>query len=348
MNYFNKRSMFVLLVIGICGAAIFSVVLNKKKTVNINKENNVVRIGYNIQSLNYSSVILAAEADLYKKNGLTVQLVPFSSGKDNRMALATGKTDVAFFNIVDAVILIDAGVPVKVVAPVNKVATTVFVRPDGKLQTLKDLKGKKIIAAAGASEYALRRAFDKEKLGDPNFEQVDVEKSFKEMALMTQKVVDVIPTSRSGSESYVKAGAVVLPEWKQKGYDDEFLPHMYMMVQAQFLKDRPDLIEKVVDTIIDAQKMMQSSETEAAQFVAKHMDKESNGAVKFTVEQIKESWHKDIKNVLWTNFDEVLGIQNFLYETKQIKNQLTLDKIIDFRFANKLGQAQKELYEAKE
>ena len=103
----------------ITGTLIFVViVLAALGTYNyISTLEDTVIIGY-LPSDHHSALFVANEKQLYEKEGIRVQLVPFRAGPEVIEALKEGKIDVGYCGIAPVITAIDNGAPIKIVASV--------------------------------------------------------------------------------------------------------------------------------------------------------------------------------------------------------------------------------------
>ena len=137
-----------------------------------------VRIGWqaSMQALLY----LAREHKLHEQVGLDAEYIRFNAGPPMFAALRSGDVDIAYMGAPPAAIAIAQGIPVK--AFVSEVdasnSESLVVHNDGGIDSLADLKGKKIAIWRGSSaEFALRKAMALAGLTDDDLEILDVDVS---------------------------------------------------------------------------------------------------------------------------------------------------------------------------
>lgn len=303
-----------------------------------------IRIGYTGHSINYGSVMVAAEKGLFENNGVVAELIAFKSGSQGRLALATGKIDAAFLSIPETLMAIDAGVPIKMVAPIARASTGLFVRPNDA-RTFADLAGKRIVGDAGTSRLEFIREAEREGFGPDQFTFIEMDSDYREMALLQQESVDAIPTSKYKKDNLIKAGAVLHEEWESKGHGGVFNPHTYLVVGEDFLAANPDTIGKVIDAIIEAQYVITAQPEEASVLVSRHIETITGGVAEYGASQIEAIWRDAIKVVAWIDPGEILEIADYLYNRGEVRNPMSLDQIFNFSFKDKLEKAQMELNE---
>ncbi|MZR30563.1 ABC transporter substrate-binding protein [Sneathiella litorea] len=107
----------------------------------------------------HATLIIAQEKGLFKKHGLDVELVAPADPSAPPKLVAAGKADLAISYQPQLYMQVTAGLPIKRIATL--VATplnSLVVLEDGPIETLADLKGKKIGYSVGGFETALLTA----------------------------------------------------------------------------------------------------------------------------------------------------------------------------------------------
>ena len=93
----------------------------------------------------HDTAMYVAEAQKqYEAQGLKVKTVQFNNGGDLMNAMASGDVDVGYVGITPVLSSIEKGVPVKVVSGAQIEGSGVVVSADSGINSLADLKGKKI------------------------------------------------------------------------------------------------------------------------------------------------------------------------------------------------------------
>ncbi|MEK6825320.1 MAG: ABC transporter substrate-binding protein [Nanoarchaeota archaeon] len=306
---------------------------------------SVIRIGYNMESFNSGPIMIAYEADLFDKHNLKVELVLLKSGREVQQALATGRIDMGSAGATNFFIPISKGAPIKIIAPSTVSPTRIFVRPDGKVKTFNDLVGKSIASRKGeSSNLALGYALKKEGISFNAMEFIDIDKNIRPIALIRNKIVDAVVVGKYEEKIYLDYGAIPLEEWDTKGYVNKSFPRTVIAVNSNFMNKHKDSIDSFIDAFIESQKFIKDNPDEAAGILAKHLEQGSDGAIKFSTENIKDSW-RDLKYILWNDPDDFLEISKIEKEIGDLDSDLILDQIFDLSFEEKLKNAQNEIYE---
>lgn len=124
-----------------------------------------IRIGW--QPSGEFRFFVAQELKLFEKAGLRPEYIKFNAGPPTLAALKSGDIDVSFLGSAPAIAGLAQGIDYKIIMPSNEGLTlsALVARPDSGIRTLKDIKGKKIASAKGASTYmAVLKALDLQNL----------------------------------------------------------------------------------------------------------------------------------------------------------------------------------------
>ena len=138
-------------------------------------QNAPIRIGW--QPSGEFRFFVAQELKLFEKAGLKPEYVKFNAGPPTLAALKSGDIDVSFLGSAPAIAGLAQGIDYKIVMPSNEGLTlsALVARPDSGIRSLKDIKGKRIASAKGASTYmAILKALDLQKLTLKDIEFVDL------------------------------------------------------------------------------------------------------------------------------------------------------------------------------
>jgi ABC-type nitrate/sulfonate/bicarbonate transport system substrate-binding protein len=271
-------------------------------------------------------------------------LIPLKSGKEIRQAIASGWTDVALTNAINFLVLSDLGAPVKMLFPCTLSSIVVFVRPDGEIQTFDDLKGKKIYGALGQSWFVFTRVLKEHGILESDFEFVDIDKDYRGMALLQQKIIDAIPTNIYNEGPLEELGAIRLKQWEEEGYSREVWPATFIGVNTDYLNSYSDRVETFIDVMIETQKFIVNNQEEAAELISKHINEGTVGVANFSPDRVLESWQKGVKYTMWFDTDILIDMAKFISEGGQTKSNISLEQMFDFRFIEKIRSAQKEIY----
>src|SRR5437762_11819952 len=134
-----------------------------------------IRIGW--QPSGEFRFFVAQELKLFEKAGVKPDYIKFNAGPPTLAALKSGDIDVSFLGSAPAIAGLAQGIDYKIIMPSNEglALSALVARPDSGIRSLKDIKGKKIASAKGASVYmALLKALDLQRLTLNDIEFIDL------------------------------------------------------------------------------------------------------------------------------------------------------------------------------
>jgi ABC-type nitrate/sulfonate/bicarbonate transport system substrate-binding protein len=304
----------------------------------------VLRIGYDTSSIVDAPIIVANDAGIFSKHNLKVELFTFQSSKEVQQALAVGKLDIASSGATNFFIPISKNAPIKIISASTVSPTLVFVDPKSNIKKFSDLANKKVAARIGSiSNFALGYALVKENIDFNSIKFIDVDSTVRPLALMDKKIVDAAVAGADDLKTYSDLGAVVFDEWNTKGYANKPFPRTDIAVNTDFLKANKKTVGQFIDAFIESQKFIKDSPDEAADVVAKHVKKGTEGVVDYSVDDVKQAWN-GTKYVLWYEPSDLVEISKVAQAIGDIKSPLTLDQIYDPSFEEKLKDAQSKVY----
>lgn len=102
-----------------------------------------LKVGY-LNVMDDAPVMLAEDAGIYEKHGLSVELVRFSSGTDLIKAIVGGQLNAGVLGFTNAVAWAARGADLKVVGGAQIGYHSIIVRADSGIRSVADLKGKRL------------------------------------------------------------------------------------------------------------------------------------------------------------------------------------------------------------
>ncbi len=337
----------IYLFIGLVILATGSYLVFNQKQKDINSDLIPIRIGYNTESVTNASIIIAYDKGYLQKHGLSPKMIPLKSGREVMQAMVANQVEVGFGSFTNFMQALAKGAPMRVIAASASSPTFVFIRPNENINKFTDLYGKTVMASEGGiNDLFFRLAMADQDIDLNKFHLVgDVERAYQVIALMNKKAVDALVASEQDSEAFIKAGAVVLPEWKTKSYAKKSLPRNSIVINTEFLNTQETVAEKFLDAIADAHRLINDNPSEAANIVSEHIKNKSAGAVVRLPLEIMEQWNnKEVINMIWQDPSITMKLAKEAKELGLIDKELTTQDVFDLRFENKLKATQKEIY----
>jgi NitT/TauT family transport system substrate-binding protein len=228
-----------------------------------------VRIGW-VYAMANAPVIVADKKGMFASNGIDAKVTEFTSGPILFQALAANQIDVGYVGFAPAVNWYTRGLETVTVAKVNTGQLAVVVRKDSGINTLADLKGKKIASVkkgSGADAflrgYVLKEAAMLEP--DKDVEIISMPSGNMGAALMS-KVVDAAFMWEPFTTQYLLTGetkVLLNIEDNIPGY-----PWYVVLVKREFYEKNKDAIVKLLQAHEEAVDFLNSSPTSGNDIIA--------------------------------------------------------------------------------
>ncbi|XOU94604.1 MAG: ABC transporter substrate-binding protein [Candidatus Kerfeldbacteria bacterium] len=313
---------------------------------NTTETRPTIKIGYNSQSVNYGPMMIGIEKGYFENDDYNIEVVALKSGKDIRQGAATGQLDLGLSSASNFFTIIAADAPVKIIAPVAVSNTLLFVRPDDGIETFEDLKGKVIQGGkSGQSEFVFVRALKIEGIDISEIEFLDIDKGFRPLALMEQKVLDAIPGSSYNKGNFDDFGIAVHKEWVEKGYGDTSWPNTVIATNTEFLENNNEVIEFILGALIKSHEYFENNTEDSAQLIADHINRESLETAEYTKEEVLISLNSGLNFSLWYDPSQLVDMAQTSFESGALEKNLTQDDLLDLRYEELLKKAQDEIYD---
>ncbi|MCC7575760.1 MAG: ABC transporter substrate-binding protein [Methanomethylovorans sp.] len=257
----------------------------------------------------------------------------FPSGAPEMTAMLSGNLDVAYVGAAPFIAALSEGLDAKIVAAVQVQGSDLVVRTGAPYGSPEDLKGLKIATfPPGTIQDTLLRNWLKTNNIDPD------------------RDVTILPMTPADAVTAISAGqvdAVFLPhpsptEIKEKGYgrtvvmSGEIMPNhacCVVVVSGNLIRDHPEVVEKIVETHVQATEYNNAHPDEAAQIYAADQQMD----IKIVQNSIKDwdgTWVADPHLIVNSTVDYA----NIQYELGYIKKPLTEKDIFDMSFYDSLQE----------
>ena len=229
-----------------------------------------VKIGWNYHMGN-SPAAVAEEKGMFNKHGIEADVKSFASGPVVSRGLQTKELDIAYVGFLPTFHDLARGLEVTVVAKSSFGLGSILVRKDSGLNSVKDLKGKKVAGSRkNSGNDVILRAFLLKELGglDPesDVQMVYMGEENKGPVVMSRQVdgaMTVEPFTTQyllGGETKVIVNTVdVAPKH----------PWYVVVVRNDFLKQNRDAVVRVLRAHVDAVKFLNGSPAEANELIAR-------------------------------------------------------------------------------
>ncbi|MFH1154799.1 MAG: ABC transporter substrate-binding protein [Pseudomonadota bacterium] len=258
-------------------------------------------------------------------NGPEVEVFPFTSPADQKMALLAGSLDMCGTTLVHAIHSASRGEPVVVVATLGNKCSALVVKADGPIMSIKDLAGKKIGYVPGTMhEILLREALKKNGI-DPN----------KDVNLLRVDFFDMGQALAKGSIDAFLSGEPFPTLAVAKGYG-RILTYPYydqgigtingaMLVKRESIENNPKLVAQLVE-----------AHAKATEYLKTHKDQWLERAATFGIPlDILEKAAPNIELAWKMDKDFIKKVSNLGASMKAmgiISKEPDYEKLIDLRF----------------
>lgn len=229
--------------------------------------NSVVRIGY--QKSATALNLLKSRGDLEKRlqsEETTVEWNEFAAGPQMLEALNVGSIDFAYTGETPPVFAQAAGAPLAYVAyePLGGAAEAILVRKDSPIQSVADLKGKRVALNKGSNvHYLLVKALEEAGLSYTDVQTVflppgDARPAFEQGGVDAWVIWDPFFAATEKA-----LGARVLRDGK-----GIVANHGFFLSTQKFTSEQPALVKAVVDELTKVSDWAKGNANEVAQFLS--------------------------------------------------------------------------------
>lgn len=241
-----------------CGAA---------EQTNVSSDEYVVKIGYST-GLCHAPIHIAIENGYFEEEGLKFEAINVESAVISE-AVGTGQVDAGFGLVGKFVQPLENGLPMKLTAGIHTGCTKLVVPNDSDIQTVADLKGKKIGVASLADSPCLtaKRSLAKAGIGvtAENMEVEFVVYSNTDLPMALQNgAIDAYcaadPAVSKAQEEYNLRA--IIDTTADDEYKDEYC--CLSFVTTNLAENYPDLAAKYTRAVMKAAKWIEENSKEAA------------------------------------------------------------------------------------
>jgi NitT/TauT family transport system substrate-binding protein len=345
----KRRSLFAY--IGLCLSTIFLLVSCNQPTAQqstgstASSTNATISVGFSVWP-GWLPWQVAAEANILNPQRTTAQFQWFDSYTDSLKALQDGKIQANSQTLNDTIASIAAGSD-QVVVLVNDNSTgndKVIVRSG--INTVADLKGKKIAVETGTVDhFLLMMGLRKAGLSAKDVTLVSLETSKAAAAFAAGEVDATAVFAPFTTEAFKRSGSKEL--FSSKDYPGSVVDHL--VVNRSLIKQHPEQVQSLVNTWFDTLAYIQKNPTQALQIKAKRAgvslkeyQEYANGTKIFTLaENLKALYPAmgDAESLAGTALD----VGKFMVDNGLSQGLPKIDSMFDDRFvkayAAKQGKA---------
>ncbi len=230
-----------------------------------------IKVAYTA-ALCQAPLLIAKEKGYFKDAGLDAEMV-FIDGTQANESIGSGKIDVMQTLVMKTIHPWQNGLPVKATLGLHTGCVRVVVRNDGSVNSVNDLKGKKIGVAGLADTGAIvaQRALKHAGIGvTPDNMEVDfvtIDRNSLPQALASGQVDAIAMTDPVGASAEKQYGfKSVVDTAKSDFFKDEYCCDIVM--SSKYLEEHPALAKKFNEAVIKGALFVQQHPEEAAKLLA--------------------------------------------------------------------------------
>jgi NitT/TauT family transport system substrate-binding protein len=243
--------------------------------------------------------------------GVKIEVIPFETPTDGKNAVVTKSVDFGVYGLAAATLGAAAGEPVVIVAAECNRGMAVVARADSKIDTLKDLAGRKVGILPGSTQEVVM--LDRLKAEGMSIKDITpVRVSFSEMASALERGdIDAFVGAEPGPSISVSRGVGKVLEYPYSTPTGAL--NMVMTTHADTVKGKPDLIRMFLKIHREATEYAMTNRSAFVEMQEKKLGLD-NKVVVLAAPNIELTWKMDDD---WVTRAKYYGSQ--MLDKKQIR-----------------------------
>ncbi|MBN7773980.1 aliphatic sulfonate ABC transporter substrate-binding protein [Clostridium aminobutyricum] len=279
-----------------------------------------------IQAIPNDEIVAKAKNWYESELGVKVNFRQFDSGRDVNTAMLSGGIDIGLVGSTPATLGIANGIPYEVfwIHDVIGDNEALAAKNDAKINSVKDLKGKKVAVPAGSTtHYSLLKVLSLEGVNAADVKILDMQPP-DIFAAWQRGDIDAAYVWQPTLDKLLSDGKIIVTSKELAGKG--IVTADVGIVRTEFAEKYPDLVKKYIQLQLKAYDLYQNNAEEAAQAVAKELNLEYDDSLKQMNELIWLSGEEQIS-------DKYLGTSTskgeFVKALKDTADFLAEQKTID-------------------
>ena len=277
-----------------------------------------VRVGYFANLTHAQAVVGVANGDFAKAFApATLETKVFNAGPSVIEAMFAGELDIAYIGPGPATngFVRSNGVGLRVISGASANGVAIVARPGSGIQTMADLKGKKIATPQHANTQDIAaRSYLIETLKQPDASNVVPVSNAEQLSLMSQGQIDASWAPEPWASRLIEeAGATLVAEEKDLYASKQFTIGL-VIVTPEFLKSHPDLVERFLTAHVALTRRLAMNEPQVSKELGDGMFaltgkrltptvfKDAVGRILFTTDPLPESITAQAKSAVGLKF----------------------------------------------
>lgn len=273
---------------------------------------------------------IAKAKDLLEKNmGVKVKLVKFSSGKDVNNALKAKSIDFGLEGSTVSSLALSSGIPIKVIW-IHEVLgdiESLAVRKKDNIKSIKDLKDKKIaVPFATTSHYCLLRYLSAQGMSEKDVTLLDMDPN-SAYAAWKRGDIDAAWIWQPALQNVLNDGGEILVS-NGDAAKEGYMTANVEVVREDFAKEHPDLVQKYVKAMMEAQKYYKDNKEDAVSALAKQLEISTSDVTTQIAGAAWPSAKEQISSKYFGTSDKIGALADNLLDTaKFLKDQKNITKV---------------------
>lgn len=259
----------------------------------------------------------------FEKVGAKVNWVEFQSGPAYFEAIATDRLDFGRVGNIPVLVGQAADIPFKEIALASsgEKGDAILIPKDSPIQSVKDLKGKKVAVAKGSSSYGLLyRALEANEINPEDVEIIQLQPDEAQPAFETGSVDAWVIWEPFQSIQVVENGAKVLAN----GVDVNTSSPGFQIVRTKFAEKHPELVELYLKVTEKATRWQNENLEEAIELYAELKDTDQE-----VIRQVLENSQPSNTPITEQVVEEQQKTTKLLYDLGGIKKTFDASEVVD-------------------
>jgi aliphatic sulfonates family ABC transporter substrate-binding protein len=281
----------------------------------------------------------------FARDGIKVEYYPFTGGGSEAMAaLASSSLDFAYTGADPALRTAAAGADIKLIAlssfgnPVSG-ASSIIVRNDSKIQSVKDLKGKKVAYLKGTMRHATTiKALHTEGMSIKDIESFNLNFEASGPALIRGDIDALVESETTVYKLLSEKAARTI--WKGRDHPEFASPASVVNVRGDFAKKHPEIVKRVLKVDLKTAQWADENPDETIKIYSKATKKDEKNVKEFSYPENKFYQNPQITDrALQSLKDE----EQFMKENGLMEGKVDFNSWIDKSFLDSaLGELNKK------
>jgi NitT/TauT family transport system substrate-binding protein len=256
--------------------------------------------------------------------GYTVEVIPFESPTDGKNAVLTGTVDTCIHGIAAFILGAAAGEPVMIVASANNGGMAIMAGANTDINTIKDLKGKKVAIWPGSTQEAI--ILERLRMEGMTIKDIQpIRLSFSDMAgALARGDVDAYVGAEPAGGISLANGTGKLVEYP---YSTPIGPlNMIVSASQKAVKENPERIKLIVDMHRKAVEYAMANRSLIVDMAVAKLGQQKK-SVELAVPNVELVWKVDDVFMQRAN-----AYAKLMFENKQIRQEIDLKQFVTTQF----------------